>query len=239
MDALAYFHLWEREAAVLRALLGQTYFCRGRRGKWWDRLALILMEHGVGGRSTAAKDGAIGGQSSDEDDLVVVNDSKDSLERCRREALALCWEGLEDQWCHLGKLLRSRNKAFAWLTLRMLVERHSLQRRIVRLESMLKVPQEKRHVFPAGLNTATEVLVEGTQLGDRIAGKKAYWKSTEEVSPEDEDLGTLAAEGISVEDLSLQHYRTEGWQGYRSLFMSSKISIDAFVLAVFTQKTPS
>lgn len=218
MDALAYFHLWEREAAALRALLGQTYFCRGRRGKWWDRLALILMEHGVGGLSTAAKDGAKDEKSSDEDDLVVVNDSKGSLERCRREALALCWEGLDDQWCHLGQSLCIGYKAYARLTLRNTVERHSLQRRIVRLESMLKVSQEERHAFPANLNTATDVSVEGTQLGDRVAGKKACWKSMEEVSPEDEDLGALAAEGISVEDLSLQHYRAEGWQGYVSLF---------------------
>ncbi|CAO1612720.1 unnamed protein product [Parajaminaea phylloscopi] len=38
---LARFKLHDREEEVLRALLGQRHFRRGRRGEWYDRLALI------------------------------------------------------------------------------------------------------------------------------------------------------------------------------------------------------
>lgn len=73
------------------------------------------------------------------------------------------------------------------------------------------MPENERHVFPSQLNAATDVVVEGEQLGDRITGKKAYWKSTLESTIEEEELG-LPSE-VSVEELSLQHYRAQGWQG--------------------------
>lgn len=85
----------------------------------------------------------------------------------------------------------------------MVVERHALQRRIARLESLLKVPKEKRHVFAEQLNKAVDVELQGDQLGDRVTGKKSIWKST--LDPE---------EVVSVEELSLQHYRAAGWTGY-------------------------
>lgn len=115
MDALAYFHEWDREAEVLRALLSQTYFCRGRRGKWWDRLALILMEHGL--RSTplplkheTKQEPSLQPEKcddDDDDDLIIVCSSKRSQEDCRREALKICWAGLADKWCHLGEFLHN------------------------------------------------------------------------------------------------------------------------------------
>lgn len=87
--------------------------------------------------------------------------------------------------------------------MRNVVERHALQRRIARLESLLKVPKEKRHVFAEQLNKAIDVDLEGDQLGDRITGRKSIWKSTLD-----------AEEVVSVEELSLQHYRAAGWTGY-------------------------
>lgn len=217
MDALAYFHMWDREAAVLRELLNQTFFCRGRRGKWWDRLALILMEHGLRDGSLLSvkqESGEVDPATQDSDeDIVIITGKKPNMDLCRREALRICWKGLDDKWCHLGMVLIAICASHsAPLLIPGPVERHSLQRRVARLESMLKVPQEDRHISPAQLNTATDIIIEGEQVGDRITGKKARWKSTLEPAIDVEELD-LPAE-VSVEELSLQHYRARGWQGF-------------------------
>jgi len=73
---------------------------------------------------------------------------------------------------------------------------------VIRLESLLKLPKPDRHVFSEHLTKATEIDVEGVQLGDKITGKKSIWKSTIEDGPE-----------VGVEELSLEHYRKQGWNG--------------------------
>ncbi|WAQ82383.1 hypothetical protein PtA15_2A700 [Puccinia triticina] len=45
LAVLARFEEHEREAKVLEALLQQPHFRRGKRGQWYDRLALVLMTH--------------------------------------------------------------------------------------------------------------------------------------------------------------------------------------------------
>ncbi|KAA1095161.1 hypothetical protein PGT21_036231 [Puccinia graminis f. sp. tritici] len=42
---LARFKEYEREVKVLEALIQQPHFRRGKRGQWYDRLALVLMTH--------------------------------------------------------------------------------------------------------------------------------------------------------------------------------------------------
>ncbi|CAH7684646.1 hypothetical protein BY996DRAFT_4585666 [Phakopsora pachyrhizi] len=42
---LSRFREYQREVDVLTALLNQNHFRRGRRGAWYDRLALVLMTH--------------------------------------------------------------------------------------------------------------------------------------------------------------------------------------------------
>lgn len=102
-EALAYFKMHDREVQVLKALLAQTCFRRGRRGQWWDRLALIYMEHGMAGASEAVALSGSADESSDDEVMEVIN-TRLSQEECRHEALAICWRGLEDPWTHLGKL---------------------------------------------------------------------------------------------------------------------------------------
>jgi fanconi-associated nuclease 1 len=70
---LARQHKYEREAEILTGLLHQTSFRRGKRGAWYDRLALVLMHH---------------------------FDDKDVS---RRRALELCRTGLQDPWTHLSE----------------------------------------------------------------------------------------------------------------------------------------
>ena len=71
---LARLHLYDREIEVLRVLLGQTCFRRGKRGEWYDRLALVTMHHMTG--------------------------DKDNY---RKEALKICVEGLSHPWTHLSR----------------------------------------------------------------------------------------------------------------------------------------
>ncbi|KWU46578.1 hypothetical protein RHOSPDRAFT_8870, partial [Rhodotorula sp. JG-1b] len=66
------------EVSILRHLLSQTSFRRGKRGDWYDRLALL--------------------QGS-------KKEKKDAMLRARREeALALCEKGLADPYTHLSAL---------------------------------------------------------------------------------------------------------------------------------------
>lgn len=69
---LARLHEYDREAKVLEDLLEQSCFRRGKRGEWYDRLALVTMHH--------------------------LKGDKDKL---RERALALCKEGLKHPWTHL------------------------------------------------------------------------------------------------------------------------------------------
>lgn len=71
---LARLHQYDREVEVLRTLLSQTCFRRGRRGEWYDRLALVLMNHTEGDK-----------------------------EANREEALRVCMEGLTHPWTHLSE----------------------------------------------------------------------------------------------------------------------------------------
>ena len=89
---LARFKLREREKEVLQALLDQKVFRRGRRGDWYDRLALITALY------------------------------SDDQRKGKREALSISVRGLQDPDTHL-------------------IYHDTLQRRIARLESQLRVPE--------------------------------------------------------------------------------------------------
>lgn len=68
---------FHREKEVLEQLLQQMHFRRGKRGAWYDRLALILMTH-----------------------------FEENKKQRRREALDVCIRGLEDSFTHLSKVFR-------------------------------------------------------------------------------------------------------------------------------------
>lgn len=44
-EILSYYKNYSGEIEILVSLLKQVYFLRGKRGEWYDRLALILMTH--------------------------------------------------------------------------------------------------------------------------------------------------------------------------------------------------
>lgn len=71
--ALGILHEYDEECEVLKTLLAQRVWRRGKRGAWYDRLALVLMNH-YGG----------------------------DLDK-KREAVEVCLDGLEDNDTHLSE----------------------------------------------------------------------------------------------------------------------------------------
>lgn len=113
---LARFKLREREKEVLHALLDQRVFRRGRRGDWYDRLALITALY------------------------------SDDQRKGKKEALAISVQGMQDPDTHL-------------------IYHDTLQRRIARLESQLRVPRSEQHDFSyTKLKKTTEVVFKGVRL---------------------------------------------------------------------------
>ncbi|OXG11528.1 fanconi-associated nuclease 1 [Cryptococcus neoformans Tu259-1] len=74
-EALGILHEYDNECMVLRALLAQRRWRRGKRGAWYNRLALVLMNH--------------------------YNSSPAEKEEKLREATQVCIDGLLDEATHL------------------------------------------------------------------------------------------------------------------------------------------
>lgn len=76
---LARLHEYNREAEVMATLLEQSCFRRGKRGEWYDRLALLYMHH---------------------HSRLDQSDGMDKV-AYQEKALKLCYEGLNHPWSHL------------------------------------------------------------------------------------------------------------------------------------------
>lgn len=147
---LAKLHEYERESQVLRELLDQSCFRRGKRGEWYDRLALVLMHH--------------------------IKGDKDEN---RKEALRICNEGLSHPWTHLGKFTLHFCLHTLQL-ISMIVYHNSLQRRIVRLERALAVTEgEKSPVVAVSLRSAKKRVMKGERLEEGETGKHSIWRSSD------------------------------------------------------------
>lgn len=122
---LARFKMREREKEVLQALLDQKVFRRGRRGDWYDRLALITALY------------------------------SDDQRKGKREALAISVRGMQDPDTHL-------------------IYHDTLQRRIARLESQLRIPRSEQHDFSyTKLKKTTEVAFKGVRLDAMVETDEA------------------------------------------------------------------
>lgn len=76
---LAKLHEYDREVEVMKTLLEQSCFRRGKRGEWYDRLALLYMHH----HSRLDQSGEM------------------DKEKYQRKALEICYEGLRHPWTHV------------------------------------------------------------------------------------------------------------------------------------------
>ncbi|GAA6000814.1 fanconi-associated nuclease 1 [Rhodotorula paludigena] len=168
----------DAEVVILRHLLSQTSFRRGKRGDWYDRLALVLMKYPLG------EELRLGGGGGDGADAAVElkgkkKERKDRLLRERREeAKRVCEAGLADPYTHL-------------------IYKSSLQRRIARIESALSVPVDDRTTFDALLAKSAQRVMEGERVDVPTIGKKSVWRRSDgdECSVEELCLEQYTREG--------------------------------------------
>ncbi|KAK4170426.1 VRR-NUC domain-containing protein [Cladorrhinum sp. PSN259] len=116
-------------------------------------------------------------------------------------SLITCETALEDRDCHL-------------------IYHYDLQKRLLKLERRLSVPFRARHDFGhVKLLEPEEHTVSGIQLvRDDPVTKGKVGRSTKTTWLD--ELGDLDENGnplhVSVEEMCLSHYRSEGWKGYHS-----------------------
>jgi len=114
-DALGTLKDYDRELEVLEALLSQRRWRRGRRGKWYERRALVLTRY--------------------------CDKTSENL-RCAMRGLL---DSLNDQDTHLGECARlNPNEIEAPITPHV-VYRPSLSRRLTALEKKMGINPEERH----------------------------------------------------------------------------------------------
>lgn len=80
----------------------------------------------------------------------------------------------------------------------------SLKRRILRLESLLKIPGEDRHLFNnVTLLKPTLETLKGEKISANEIGKKTIWRG-------------LGGNDVNVEELVREWYVRKGWKGFHS-----------------------
>ncbi|KDN45269.1 hypothetical protein K437DRAFT_268448 [Tilletiaria anomala UBC 951] len=169
---LGRFKLYEREKDVLRALLAQKAFRRGKRGEWYDRLALILMQYSddkTAGRKAALEVCMRGLQ--DPDTHIIYHDMLQR--RIKRLESALRIPFAEQHDFSYAKLQQCTEVTFSGVRLdQMLVEKQRLDlfgRPIKR-----QMPPEKRPALRA--NSSSESLLVGDGIGKNFTLRKPLQK---------------------------------------------------------------
>ena len=184
---------YEEELKVLETLLAQQRWRRGRRGRWYERRALVLMTH--------------------------LKDEPGRLD----EAMEVVIAGLKDPDTHIGKFgalppalsLNADRPCFE-------VFRPMLERRLTRLEKKLRVPPEECHVCEGGLKSATDVYIVGERVrpggihlnsGLQVVGgappqtQGLAWSNRREPAPK------KAKEEVSHRRISVQREFSCAWRG--------------------------
>jgi Fanconi-associated nuclease 1 len=132
----------------------------------------------------------------------VSSDPEVRKRHWQRIALATCETALEDRDCHL-------------------IYHYDLQKRLLKLEKRLRVPRRLQHDFGhIKLREPEEHAVQGVQLvrEDVNNGKNGRGPSTKTTWLD--ELGNPGEDGqplhVSVEEMCLSYYRSQGWKGYHS-----------------------
>ena len=174
-ECLARLGMHDRESHILKQLLSQRYFWRGRRGSWYERLSILVARH----------------------------DSK-------QHALVICQEALHDPDTHVTYTF-------------------SLQRRIARLESQLKIPKSARQTFVLAHREPRVVEFEGVRVNGRLVQPRNMLRQTvltfdaripkPTTSKERKSGGrtqwqSTCGTSCTVEQYCLEQYALQGYRGY-------------------------
>jgi len=183
---LGRLHRYKEEHELLTELLRQRLFHLGRRGSWYQRKALLEERYMW------------------EVDTSLQPEEPDARKKhWNRVAAETCEAALKDRDCHL-------------------IYHYDLQKRLIKLERKLRIPKRLQHDFNhVKLHAPEEHSVHGIQLvrdepdAKGVAGRgpstKTVWL---------DELGELGEDGtpahVSVEEMCLSNYRSQGWKGYHS-----------------------
>jgi Fanconi-associated nuclease 1 len=179
-----------QEHALLCELLDQRLFHLGRRGSWYQRKAL-LEEHYMW-------------EQQEHHHGSGNADPEARKKHWRKIAAATCETALEDPDCHL-------------------IYHYDLQKRLVKLERRLRIPKRLQHDFGhVRLRQPEEHQISGVQLvrpndGDDLQPRPGApgGPSTRTVWLDEHAPDGEAVE-VSVEEMCLSWYRSQGWKGYHS-----------------------
>lgn len=129
------------------------------------------------------------------DENPVSSDVEQQKRHWRRVAIATCEAGLQDPDCHL-------------------IYHYDLQKRVTKLEKKLRVPKRHQHEFNhVRLAKPLDVTVEGIQIKRNLPTKPGRQQaSTKTIWLDKLDTGGE----VSVEEMCLSHFRSEGWKGYHA-----------------------
>lgn len=184
--ALGRLHRYLEEHVLLSELLTQHLFHPGRRGSWYQRRALLEERY-----------------MWEVDPFPLSADKEAQKKFWTRVAVKTCEAALGDRDCHL-------------------IYHYDLQKRLLKLEKRLRIPKREQHDFGhVKLHKPEEHTVTAIQLVRddlEVKGKMGRGPSTKTVWLD--ELGEPGDDGepehVSVEDMCLSHYRSQGWKGYHS-----------------------
>lgn len=212
---LGRLHRYSEEHELLSELLAQRLFHPARRGGWYTRKAL-LEEHymwadddddeATGSDAPATKSTSKKKANPKRPGRAAELDER--KKRWHRIAAETCATALQDPDTHL-------------------IYHYDLQKRLVKLERKLPIPKRQQHDFGhVRLLLPEEHTVSGIQLvrQESLApgapkpgtpggpSTKTVW--LDELSGDRDEDGN--APKVSVEEMCLSWYRSQGWKGYHS-----------------------
>jgi Fanconi-associated nuclease 1 len=203
-------HEYIKEHELLSELLAQRLFHPSRRGSWYTRKAL-LEEHYMWKPPHEEGDGNDGTDSSTAKKPKAKPKSKSKASKLpaevekrkrhwTRTAADTCEAALQDPDTHL-------------------IHHYDLQKRLVKLEQRLNIPKRQQHDFGhVRLRAPEEHTVSGIQLiresTSTLKAGTAGGPSTKTIWLD--ELGDDPEAEVSVEEMCLSHYRSQGWKGYHA-----------------------
>ncbi|KND04065.1 uncharacterized protein SPPG_01507 [Spizellomyces punctatus DAOM BR117] len=195
-------HQYDLAISLLHNLLSQQFYGRGSRGKWWDQLSHLMLNH-------------------------ADMSPSDREETC----LELCAEAVRDPLVRAGRLvsIRKRMERVAkkiWERIHLIARTNTGKGKPGKKDKVMLsgweqiIPSDvKKRLVDLTIRDTPEVIFEGEKLPDGVTGHKSQWStlpepsSTSPLQVETEPRIGEIATASSVEELALQHYARRGYHG--------------------------
>lgn len=205
-EQLAILHEYDREMVVLNDLIAQQHWRRGKKGKWYDRRALVLTTHLCKGLAQSK--------------LPNEVEKRTQLLTCALEGIKV---GLDDPWCGIvfrPSLVRrlvsleKRLKIFGtslWQDAKLLDADETTVMGIRVPDRIIAPPAYKKPTL-----TAMFAPINGPSYGriiqlDEVPEKKPTPNTMKSVWFDRE-----TGDHVSVEELVLRRYKAQGYKGFHS-----------------------